>query len=107
VPEELAEGEETRDDEQRVVRSIVAGVRARLRVQTRVMPIGARRALVFGSTDHRPDSGTSRGHPGEGHRREAGPWPATSPALRSGRCDRAPQLASSGVRKEARRLAAG
>jgi len=46
VPAELAEDEETGDDEQRVVRSIVAGVRALLRVQTRVMPIGARRALA-------------------------------------------------------------
>ena len=46
MPAELAEDEEAGDDEQRVVRSIVAGVRALLRVQTRVMPIGARRALV-------------------------------------------------------------
>jgi len=37
VPENLAEDEETGDDEQRVVRSIVAGVRALLRVQTRLV----------------------------------------------------------------------
>ena len=34
VPAELAEDEETGDDKQRVVRSIVAGVRALLRTQT-------------------------------------------------------------------------
>jgi len=34
VPAELAEDEETGDDEQRVVRSIVAGVRSLLRAQT-------------------------------------------------------------------------
>ena len=37
MPEDLAEDEETGDDEQRVVRSIVAGVRALPRVQTRVV----------------------------------------------------------------------